>query len=51
MGQPVVQIAFEAKGDTWTLRKRFSGTTGQVSAPGGEQWHTARWPSCGGGAG
>ena len=31
MGQPVVQIGFEAKGDTWTLRKRFSGTTGQVT--------------------
>ena len=31
MGQPVVQIGFEAKGDTWTLRKRFSGATGQVS--------------------
>ena len=31
MGQPTVQIGFEAKGDTWTLRKRFSGSTGQVS--------------------
>lgn len=31
LGQPVVQIGFEAKGDTWTLRKRFSGTTGQVT--------------------
>jgi DNA repair exonuclease SbcCD ATPase subunit len=31
MGQPVVQLAFEAKGDTWTLRKRFSGSTGQVT--------------------
>lgn len=31
MGQPKVQIGFEAKGDTWTLRKRFSGSTGQVS--------------------
>lgn len=31
MGQPVVQLGFEAKGDTWTLRKRFSGTTGQVT--------------------
>lgn len=31
LGQPVVQIGFEAKGDSWTLRKRFSGTTGQVS--------------------
>ena len=31
MGQPVVQIGFEAKGDTWTLRKRFSGTSGQVT--------------------
>jgi len=31
MGQPAVQIGFEAKGDTWTLRKRFSGTTGQVT--------------------
>ena len=31
LGQPVVQIGFEAKGDTWTLRKRFSGATGQVT--------------------
>ena len=31
LGQPVVSLAFEAKGDTWTLRKRFSGTSGQVS--------------------
>ena len=31
MGQPVVQLRFEARGDTWALRKRFSGTTGQVS--------------------
>jgi DNA repair exonuclease SbcCD ATPase subunit len=31
LGQPVVQIGFEAKGDSWTLRKRFSGTTGQVT--------------------
>ena len=31
IGQPVVSVAFEAKGDTWTLRKRFSGTSGQVS--------------------
>lgn len=31
LGQPVVQLRFEAKGDIWTLRKRFSGTTGQVS--------------------
>ena len=31
LGQPIVQIGFEAKGDNWTLRKRFSGTTGQVT--------------------
>ena len=31
MGQPVVQIGFAAKGDSWTLRKRFSGATGQVT--------------------
>jgi len=31
MGQPTVQIGFEAKGDTWTLRKRFSGSTGQIT--------------------
>ena len=31
LGQPIVQIGFEAKGDSWTLRKRFSGTTGQVT--------------------
>ena len=31
LGAPTVQLAFEAKGDTWTLRKRFSGSSGQVS--------------------
>ena len=31
MGQPTVELGFEARGDTWTLRKRFSGSTGQVS--------------------
>ena len=31
LGQPVVQVSFEAAGDTWTLRKRFSGSTGQVT--------------------
>ena len=31
LGQPTVQIGFEAKGDSWTLRKRFSGATGQVT--------------------
>ncbi len=31
MGQPVVQLSFEARGDLWTLRKRFSGSSGQVS--------------------
>lgn len=31
LGQPIVQIGFEAKGDNWTLRKRFSGATGQVT--------------------
>ncbi|MEC7737857.1 MAG: AAA family ATPase [Cyanobacteriota bacterium] len=30
-GQPTVSVGFEAKGDTWSLRKRFSGSTGQVS--------------------
>ncbi|MEB3307630.1 MAG: AAA family ATPase [Cyanobacteriota bacterium] len=35
IGQPVVQISFEARGDTWTLRKRFSGSTGQVSLQAG----------------
>ncbi len=31
LGQPVVQLSFEARGDVWTLRKRFSGSSGQVS--------------------
>lgn len=31
LGQPIVQLSFEARGDTWTLRKRFSGSSGQVS--------------------
>ena len=34
IGQPVVQLSFEARGDTWTLRKRFSGSSGQVSLVG-----------------
>jgi len=31
LGQPLVQLRFEARGDSWTLRKRFSGSSGQVS--------------------
>ena len=31
LGQPKISVGFEAKGDTWTLRKRFSGSSGQVS--------------------
>lgn len=31
LGQPIVQLSFEAKGDQWSLRKRFSGATGQVN--------------------
>ena len=31
LGQPTISVGFEAKGDTWTLRKRFSGSSGQVS--------------------
>lgn len=31
IGQPTVSVGFEAKGDTWSLRKRFSGSSGQVS--------------------
>ncbi|MFL0734019.1 MAG: hypothetical protein AB8A37_03275 [Prochlorococcus sp.] len=31
LGQPTVQVNFEAKGDKWLLHKRFSGTTGQVT--------------------
>jgi len=34
MGQPVVQLRFAARNDTWTLRKRFSGSSGQVSLEG-----------------
>ncbi len=31
LGHPTVTVGFDAKGDTWTLRKRFSGSSGQVS--------------------
>lgn len=31
LGQPVVQLSFEARDEIWTLRKRFSGSSGQVS--------------------
>jgi len=31
LGQPIVQLSFEAKGDQWSLRTRFSGATGQVN--------------------
>jgi DNA repair exonuclease SbcCD ATPase subunit len=31
LGQPLVQLRFAARGDIWTLRKRFSGSSGQVS--------------------
>ena len=35
LGQPVVQLSFSARGDIWTLRKRFSGSSGQVSLQAG----------------
>lgn len=31
MGQPTVELTFAARGDIWTLRKRFSGSSGQVT--------------------
>ena len=31
LGAPMVQLGFEARGDRWLLRKRFSGANGQVS--------------------
>ena len=31
IGQPTITVGFDAKGDTWMLRKRFSGSSGQVS--------------------
>jgi len=31
LGQPTITVGFDARGDTWTLRKRFSGSSGQVS--------------------
>ena len=34
LGQPTVALRFEACGDIWTLRKRFSGAGGQVSLRG-----------------
>ena len=30
-GPPMVQLAFEAKGESWLLRKRFSGSSGHIS--------------------
>ena len=31
LGAPVVRLGFEARGERWLLRKRFSGASGQVS--------------------
>jgi uncharacterized protein YhaN len=31
LGQPTVELGFEARNDRWTLRKRFSGSSGQVT--------------------
>ncbi|MEB3167339.1 MAG: AAA family ATPase [Synechococcaceae cyanobacterium] len=31
LGVPQVQLGFQARGDSWILRKRFSGASGQVS--------------------
>lgn len=31
LGMPTVDLAFEARGQQWRLRKRFSGSSGQVS--------------------
>ncbi|MEB3200575.1 MAG: AAA family ATPase [Synechococcaceae cyanobacterium] len=30
-GHPLVQLSFEARGDVWSLSKRFSGSTGRVT--------------------
>jgi len=45
MGQPVVQLSFAARGDTWTLRKRFSGATGQVSLQAGSSGRPLSGPA------
>ena len=31
LGMPTVELGFEARGEQWLLRKRFSGSSGQVS--------------------
>lgn len=45
MGQPVVQLGFEARGDAWTLRKRFSGASGQVTLQAASSGQTLSGPS------
>ncbi len=40
LGQPQVELAFAARGESWTLVKRFSGTSGKVllRSASGSQW-------------
>jgi DNA repair exonuclease SbcCD ATPase subunit len=40
LGQPQVELAFAARGESWTLVKRFSGSSGKVllRSGGGSHW-------------
>ena len=41
LGLPTVELTFEARGQRWQLRKRFSGSTGQVSLQNTGSQHPA----------
>ena len=41
LGLPTVELTFEARGQRWQLRKRFSGSTGQVSLQNTSSQHPA----------
>ena len=39
LGQPQVELAFAARGESWTLLKRFSGSSGKVLLRSGSGSH------------
>jgi DNA repair exonuclease SbcCD ATPase subunit len=44
LGIPLVQLGFEARGERWLLRKRFSGANGQVSLAAESAGRTVQGP-------
>ena len=45
LGIPLVQLGFEARGERWVLRKRFSGANGQASLAAESAGRTVQGPA------